>query len=75
MRVLVLNSGSSSIKFRLVDVADGPSGALTPQPALLHGVVKGISEDDAGLEACVVAADEETWIARETIRCVRRAQS
>lgn len=42
MRVLVLNSGSSSIKFRLVDVADGPSGVMTVQPALLHGAVKGI---------------------------------
>jgi acetate kinase len=42
MRVLVLNSGSSSIKFRLVDVADGPSGAPTPRPALLYGAVKGI---------------------------------
>ncbi|MBI5411171.1 MAG: acetate kinase [Nitrospirae bacterium] len=42
MRVLVLNSGSSSIKFRLVDVAEEPTGALTIQPALLHGAVKGI---------------------------------
>ncbi len=42
MRVLVLNSGSSSIKFRLVDVADGPGGVMTVQPALLHGMVKGI---------------------------------
>jgi acetate kinase len=42
MRVLVLNSGSSSIKFRLVDVAEEPTGVLTIQPALLHGAVKGI---------------------------------
>jgi len=45
MRVLVLNSGSSSIKFRLVDVADGPGGAPTPRSALLHGIVKGIGGD------------------------------
>ena len=42
MRVLVLNSGSSSVKFRLVDVVEGPGGVVTVQPALLHGLVKGI---------------------------------
>lgn len=42
MRVLVLNSGSSSLKFRLVDVADGPGGVMTVRPPLLHGIVKGI---------------------------------
>jgi acetate kinase len=42
MRVLVLNSGSSSIKFRLVEVVEEPSGLLTARPALLQGAVKGI---------------------------------
>jgi acetate kinase len=33
-----------------------------------------ISADDAGLAVYVVAADEETWIATETARCVRNAE-
>lgn len=42
MLVLVLNSGSSSIKFRLVEVVEEPKGSLTVRPALLQGAVKGI---------------------------------
>src|SRR4249920_1225751 len=42
MLVLVINSGSSSIKFRLVHVVEEPGGLLTTQPALLQGAVKGI---------------------------------
>ena len=42
MHVLVVNSGSSSIKFRLVDVAEESSGVLRVQPALIQGLVKGI---------------------------------
>lgn len=42
MQVLVLNSGSSSIKFRLVEVVEEPTGLLTARPALLQGAVKGI---------------------------------
>jgi acetate kinase len=42
MLVLVINSGSSSIKFRLVHVLEEPTGVLTTQPALLQGAVKGI---------------------------------
>jgi acetate kinase len=42
MQVLVINSGSSSIKFRLVKVVEEPRGVLTTQPALLQGAVKGI---------------------------------
>ena len=42
MLVLVINSGSSSIKFRLVHVIEEPGGVLTTQPALLQGAVKGI---------------------------------
>ena len=44
MHVLVVNSGSSSIKFRLVEVVEEPTGALTSRSALLQGVVKGIGE-------------------------------
>ena len=42
MLVLVINSGSSSIKFRLVNVIQEPGGALKVQPALLQGAIKGI---------------------------------
>ena len=42
MLVLVINSGSSSIKFRLVNVLEGPGGVLTTQPPFLQGAVKGI---------------------------------
>jgi acetate kinase len=42
MLILVINSGSSSIKFRLVEVLEEPTGVLTTQPALLQGAVKGI---------------------------------
>jgi acetate kinase len=42
MLVLVINSGSSSIKFRLVHVIEEPGSVLTTQPALLQGAVKGI---------------------------------
>lgn len=42
MLVLVINSGSSSIKFRLAHVMEEPGGVLTTQPALLQGSVKGI---------------------------------
>ncbi|CAI4032114.1 Acetate kinase [Nitrospira tepida] len=42
MKVLVINSGSSSIKFRLVDVVEESNGALTTGPALLQGSIKGI---------------------------------
>jgi acetate kinase len=33
-----------------------------------------ISQDGAALAAYVVADDEETWIARETVRCLRRTR-
>jgi acetate kinase len=39
------------------------------------GRAEKISTDESRLAAYVVAADEETWIARETVRCVRTAQS
>jgi len=42
MHVLVVNSGSSSIKFRLVEVVEEPAGALVSLPALIQGAVKGI---------------------------------
>lgn len=37
---------------------------------LASGDASRISSDDAELAAYVVAADEETWIARETVRCL-----
>lgn len=42
MLVLVINSGSSSIKFRLVDVVEEPRGVVITRPALFQGAVKGI---------------------------------
>jgi len=43
MRVLVINSGSSSIKFQIADVCEGESNQdLTLGPILLRGSVKGI---------------------------------
>lgn len=42
MQVLVINSGSSSIKFRLMEVVEEPTGALTSRSVMLQGVVKGI---------------------------------
>ena len=41
MQILVINSGSSSIKFRLAEV-EKVSGEVTIRPALLEGAVKGI---------------------------------
>jgi acetate kinase len=38
---------------------------------LRPGTAAKISADDSTLEVYVVAADEETWIAKETARCVR----
>ncbi|HXZ25391.1 MAG TPA: hypothetical protein VEI24_04140, partial [Nitrospiria bacterium] len=42
---------------------------------LTPGSAAKISTDDSQLAAYVVAADEETWIAKETVRCVRTAHS
>jgi len=41
MRILVINSGSSSVKFRLAEVEE-ESGALATRLTLLEGAVKGI---------------------------------
>ena len=38
---------------------------------LLPGAASQISQDGTSLNAYVVATDEETWIARETIRCLK----
>ena len=42
---------------------------------LTPGRAAKISEDGSRLAAYVVASDEETWIARETVRCVRGVHS
>ena len=42
MMVLVINSGSSSVKFQLVEVVEETRGGFTTRPALIQGVVKGI---------------------------------
>jgi acetate kinase len=43
MRILVINSGSSSIKFRVADVVE-ENGILAARPATLEGAVKGIGD-------------------------------
>ena len=40
--------------------------------SLEPGTASLISPEGAGLSAYVVAADEETWIAKETVRCLRK---
>lgn len=59
MQVLVINSGSSSIKFRLVNVIEESRGVLTTQPALLQGAVKGIGSV-ASVEVMGQAVDPST---------------
>jgi acetate kinase len=59
MRVLVLNSGSSSIKFRLGDVAEGPDRGVIILPPLLQGAVKGIGRT-ATLEVTTPEAGHST---------------
>jgi acetate kinase len=53
MRILVINSGSSSIKFRVAEVVE-ENGILAARPALIEGAVKGIggaaSFDVTGLQ-------------------------
>lgn len=50
MPSLVINSGSSSIKFRLVEVTVKGSGDLTTGPVMLEGSIKGIG-GSASIEA------------------------
>ncbi len=61
MRVLVLNSGSSSVKFRLVEIVKADDGTVTVGPASLRGAVKGIggvatleATDEAGSSAATL---------------------
>jgi len=42
---------------------------------LSPGQAAKISTDESRLVAYVVAADEETWIAKETVRCLRTVYS
>ena len=64
MRVMVINSGSSSIKFRLVDIVEEDKGKLTTGPPLIDGAVKGIGglarfevrEQDGGHSAATLEA-------------------
>lgn len=42
MLVLVINSGSSSVKFRLVEVVEGGKEGLATRPAAIEGAIKGI---------------------------------
>lgn len=45
MRILILNSGSSSLKFRLVDYPISSSGADTNPTTILQGIVTGIGKE------------------------------
>jgi len=42
---------------------------------LAQGLAVNISAEESSLAVYVVAADEETWIVRETVRCVRSVHS
>lgn len=61
MRILVLNSGSSTLKFDLVSVdlagGAGDTGALAPTPArrLAHGLVDRIGNENATVQFSVVS--------------------
>ena len=45
MRILILNSGSSSLKFRLVDYRTSSSGPDIDPTTMLHGIVTGIGKE------------------------------
>jgi acetate kinase len=45
MRILILNSGSSSLKFRLVDYPSSSSETDTDPTTMLHGIVTGIGQE------------------------------
>ena len=61
MRILVINSGSSSIKFRLVEVVE-ENNSLGMRPALYEGAVKGIG-DVASLDIRGQHLDHSTTMA------------
>jgi len=65
-----------TIRARICEGMDWCGLALDPSKNdravnLSPGEAACISRQDAGLAAYVVAADEETWIARETVRCLQ----
>jgi acetate kinase len=67
-----------AIRARICDGMDWCGLQLDPERnaqavAIAAGSAVQISRDEARLGAYVVAVDEETWIAQETVRCLRDA--
>ena len=70
MRILVINSGSSSVKFRLTEVLD-EQGAIASQPALVEGAVKGIGS----MATLHMSGQEESSRSKATIEARDHAQA
>ena len=75
-----IGEASSDIRARICDGMDWCGLTLDSQRntaavGLAPGSAAKISKDGAKLDVYVVAADEETWIARETVRCLRSPTS
>ena len=72
-----IGENSSPIRARICDGMQWCGLLLDPDrnKAAVHlspGTAFRISQEKAGIAAYVVANDEETWIARQTVRCIRR---
>jgi len=55
MRVLVINCGSSTLKFQLIDIAAGNTGSA-PENRLAHGVIEHI-----GGQASMDCVADQGW--------------
>ena len=75
-----IGEASSAIRARICEgmewcglqLDEGKNNAAV---GLQPGHVAIISKGNSSLNAYVVAADEETWIARETVRCLKETNS
>ncbi len=73
-----IGEASSDVRARICDGMEWCGLQLDPDRnkaavGLQPGQAAKISMEGSKLEAFVVAADEETWIARETVRCLQAA--
>ena len=71
-----IGEGSPEIRARICEGMEWCGLRLDPDRngaavGLLPGAASQISQDGRPLNAYVVATDEETWIARETVRCLQ----
>ncbi|MDX1410827.1 MAG: acetate/propionate family kinase, partial [Nitrospirales bacterium] len=70
-----IGEASPDIRARICEGMDWCGLLLDPDRnracvGLSQGMASEISQDSARVKAYVVAADEETWIAKETVRCL-----